>query len=156
MRVQQTIRTLNDLIRTCRGTERLCRVGSLYAESSDLAALLNDRVDEWGRLGDELQALVLLFGGNPARRGAANLFALARWLSFKAAAFGASDWWVIDSCHAAQQRALQHYEHALGDRLPQRIRHTVSLQTDRIMDRLDTLDRLRRQLEYPAAGAGSV
>jgi len=60
MRTQATIRTLNTLIRACRDSEELCAVCGDSVESAGLRSLLRYRSEEWGRQGDELQALVLL------------------------------------------------------------------------------------------------
>ncbi|MEP7247042.1 MAG: DUF2383 domain-containing protein, partial [Gammaproteobacteria bacterium] len=66
MRTQATIRILNRLIRTCRDGEDVCGACSDATESPGLRSLMRYRSEEWGRQGDELQALVLLLGGKPA------------------------------------------------------------------------------------------
>ncbi len=69
MRLFGTVWTLNSLIRTCRDGEAVCRAWSGTARSPDLCHLLSARSQEWARQADELQALVLLFEGRPARAG---------------------------------------------------------------------------------------
>src|SRR5262249_17860130 len=91
MRTQATIRTLNKLIRTCRDTEELCGVCGDSVESPGLRSLLRYRSEEWGRQGDELQALVLLLGGYPARAAGLHAHLAGAWLAFKTALLGPSD-----------------------------------------------------------------
>jgi uncharacterized protein (TIGR02284 family) len=143
MHTRDTIRTLNRLIRTCRDGEAFCRLAGDFVDSIELRPLFRFRGEEWGRQGDELQALVLLLGGDPAMSGAASAQALRGWMKLKALVFGRSDLSILALWQAAQQQALAGYEEALSGYLPQRIRRTVSLQADRVMDRATQIANLR-------------
>lgn len=145
MLMQKTIRTLNQLTRVCRDGEESCRISSRRTASSDLRALLYQRCDEWGRLGDELQALVLSLGGSPVISGTAAARARRGWLVLRSALMGPTDAALIETWRRAQQHALARYAEAVGGYLPERIRRTVSLQADRIADRLDEIGSLQRR-----------
>jgi uncharacterized protein (TIGR02284 family) len=153
MRTQETIRTLNRLIQTCRDGEEFCRVCGEAVDGMGLKSLLRYRSEEWGRNGDELQALVLLLGGEPATSGTPGARILRSWITLKAAIFGPGDLSVLENWEQQQQNALDRYEEALGGYLPERIRRTVSLQADRIVDRTDQIGGLRDQYTIHSQGA---
>ena len=143
MRTQATIRTLNKLIRTCRDSEELCGVCSDSVQSPGLRSLLRYRSEEWGRQGDELQALVLLLGGNPATAASPYGQCASTWLGVKTALLGASSLAAIETWQKVQQRGLDRYDEALGNYLPERIRRTVGLQANRVLDRSEKIGMLR-------------
>jgi uncharacterized protein (TIGR02284 family) len=153
MHTQDTIRTLNRLIQTCRDGEEFCRAAGESVDSIELRPLFRFRSEEWGRQGDELQALVLLLGGDPATFGTAEAQVLRGWMKLKALIFGRSDLSVLEQWRAAQQHALARYEEALSGYLPQRIRRTVSLQADRVLDRAEQIEIIRDRFMVHSQGA---
>jgi uncharacterized protein (TIGR02284 family) len=138
-----TVRTLNVLIRTCRDGEAVCRAWSGAAQSPDLGELLRKRSDEWGRQADELQALVLLFGEEPARAGTFGGRLLALWIVLKAALLGRSDLPIVLDWAHVQRRSLRRYQRALGRPLPERVRRTLTLQASRLSAHHHCLEDLR-------------
>jgi len=138
-----TVRTLNGLIRTCRDGETACRAWSGAAQTAGLRELLHERSQEWARQADELQALVLLFGGRPARAGTVGAGVLAVWVGAKAALLGRSDLPILLDWEHVQRRALRRYQHALSGSLPERIRRTVTLQASRLSAHHHRLEDLR-------------
>jgi len=143
MQTQHTIITLNRLTRICRDGEDFCRLCAGRLEHTDLRALLRQRREEWGRLGDELQALVLLLGGEPATAGTLAARARRAWTLLRTALFAGSEMLLLEEWHGMQEQALQRYEEAVGGYLPERIRRTISLQADRIADRYEQIGVLR-------------
>jgi uncharacterized protein (TIGR02284 family) len=156
MRTQETIRTLNRLIRTCRDGEDLCRIYSESVESAGLRTLLRFRSEEWARQGDELQALVLLLGGEPATYGSLGARLASAWTSLRTAVFGATDLPVLEQWQRVQQHSLDRYEEALSGYLPERIRRTVSLQADRVVDRFEQISALHGQYAVQSQTASHV
>jgi len=153
MRTLGLVRTLNRLIQTCRDGEEFCRVSSAHARAADLRNLLYYCSEEWGRLGDELQALVLLLGGQPATSGTVGARIRQLWLTARSMVLGGGDSALIEDWHMAQEHALARYEEALKGYLPERIRRTVSLQADRIAERCDHVGSLRDQHAIPSQRA---
>jgi len=153
MRTQATIRTLNKLIRTCRDSEELCGACAEAVESPGLRSLMRYRSEEWGRQGDELQALVLLLGGNPATSASFHAHLSAIRHGFKTALAGPSDLVAIEAWQQLQKRAMGRYEEALATYLPERIRRTVSLQANRILDRSEKIGMLRGEYTLHSQGA---
>ena len=138
-----TIATLNRLIRSCRDVEDLCTACSEAVRDPALATPLHHRGEDWGRQADELQALVLLLGGEPAINGSWRAPLSRLWLSTKSAFLGPDDFVVLDTCLHAQLDALERFEDALEGYLPERIRRTVSLHAARMTDRVEAIEGLR-------------
>jgi uncharacterized protein (TIGR02284 family) len=145
MRAQETIRTLNRLIRSCRGAEAFCRACSATRGAEQLRTVLRHRSEEWGRHGDELQALVLMLGGEPATGTAGGGLVRRTSLACKALLLGSTEALVLEEWQFEQQRVLNRYEEALRDYLARRIRRTVTVQAARINQRLEQIESLRHQ-----------
>jgi len=139
MHIEDTIRILNRLIRVCRDGEDFCGAGARGAAAAELGAVLRHRGEEWGRLGDELQALVLLLDGEPA--SSATVAARMRhWgLGVRLALLGAADATIISAWQRIERQAEARYLEAIEGYLPERIRRTVSLQTDRVVGRAEQI-----------------
>ena len=146
MQPTTTAATLNKLIRTCRDGEAICRIWSHAAASPDLRDLLRERSQDWARQADELQALVLLFGGSPASRGTLGGWLLANWVIVKTLALGRGDLPVILDWERVQRRALRRYQLALGDSLSEQVRRTLTLQASRLSAHHHRLEDLRGHL----------
>ena len=112
MHAQETIRTLNRLIRSCRRAEAFGRVCSATRGAAQLRTMLRRRSEEWGRHGDELQALVLMLGGEPATGTATGGLARRTWLACKGLLLGSTEGLVLEEWHFEQQRVLNRYEEA--------------------------------------------
>jgi uncharacterized protein (TIGR02284 family) len=137
MNALATIVTLNKLIRTCRDAEWLCASWGRTAESAHLRARFHQRGEEWGRQGDELQALVLMLGGEPATYATLSAGLQSLWLECRYTLMGRSDAAALEGCESVQQFALACYEDALAGYLPERIRRTVSMQARQTLARCD-------------------
>lgn len=156
MRAQETIRTLNRLIRSCRGAEAFCGACSATRGAVQLRTVLRHRAEEWGRHGDELQALVLMLGGEPATGTAGGRLVRRTWLVCKALLLGSTEALVLEEWQFEQQRALSRYEEALRGYLVRRIRRTVSVQAARINQRLEQLESLRHENAVVSPNASHV
>jgi uncharacterized protein (TIGR02284 family) len=143
MAIFGTVRTLNALVRTCRDGEAACRAWSGAALTAGLRELLQERSQDWARQADELQALVLLFDGRPARAGTVGGWVLALWVTAKAVLLGRSDLPIVLDWEYVQRRALRRYQLALSGSLPERVRRTLTLQASRLSAHHHRLEDLR-------------
>ncbi len=143
MRTQDTVRILNRLIRVCRDGERFCRVCAKRRVSAELRRMLRDRSEEWARLGDELQALVLLLNGEPETSGTVAASALRARLALRAMLSGSSEAIILEAWHKMQREAGKRYAEVVSGYLPERVRRTVGLQADRVSDRCDQIEALQ-------------
>jgi uncharacterized protein (TIGR02284 family) len=147
MRARETIRSLNRLIANCRRAESFCRGCAQTRGASQLRSVLRHRSDEWGRYGDELQALVLMLGGEPVTRTGSGSWLWRRaLLAGKAMLLGSTEALVLEEWQHEQRRVLNRYEEALKGYLARRILRTVAGQATRIQQRLQQIESLR--LEY--------
>jgi uncharacterized protein (TIGR02284 family) len=154
MRARETIRSLNRLITACRRAEAFCRGSAHTRGASQLRAVLRHRSEEWGRYGDELQALVLMLGGEPVTGNSAGAWAVRRaWLQGKALLLGSTESLVLEEWQYEQQRVLNRYDDALKGYLARRILRTVAGQANRIQQRSRQIESMR--LEY-AVGSPNV
>jgi uncharacterized protein (TIGR02284 family) len=153
MRARETIRTLNRLILSCRGAEDYCLACAQTRGALQLRSVLRHRSEEWGRYGDELQALVLMLGGEPAIGNSAGAWLRRISLAGKSLLFGSSEALVLEEWQREQQRVSHRYEDALKGYLARRIRRTVNTQSTRIQQRLEQIESLRH--EY-AVGSPNV
>ena len=153
MRGRETIRTLNRLIVSCRGAEAFCLACAQMRGALQLRTVLRRRSDEWGRYGDELQALVLMLGGEPAIGNPAGAWVRRIGLAGKALLLGSTEALVLEEWQREQQRVLYRYEDALKGYLARRILRTVKTQSARIQQRLEQIESLRQ--EY-AVGSPTV
>lgn len=157
MRARETIRTLNRLIVSCRGAEAFCLACARVREASPLSSALRHRSEEWGRYGDELQALVLMLGGEPATGNPAFAWIRERiWVAGKMLLMGSSEALVLEEWQREQQRVLNRYEEALKGYLARRILHTVRVQATRIQHRLEQIESLRHEYAVASPSASRV
>jgi uncharacterized protein (TIGR02284 family) len=153
MRARETIRTLNRLIKGCRGAEAFCLACAQTRGASQLRSVLRHRSEEWGRYGDELQALVLMLGGEPVTGSPASAWMRRIWLAGKALLLGSTEALVLEEWQREQQRVSNRYTDALKGYLARRILRTVAVQSSRIQQRLEHIESLRQ--EY-AVGSPNV
>jgi uncharacterized protein (TIGR02284 family) len=151
-RHQQTIRTLNQLIRIGREGEHLCTLGAATVHGA-LARVLRERGEEWGRVSDELQALVLILRGAPATNGTFAARARHRWIALHAQLFGSGESRLLRVWEQLERHALECYWQAAEGYLPARIRRTLCLQAERILRRVEQASDLREHalLQSPTA-----
>jgi uncharacterized protein (TIGR02284 family) len=156
MQARETIRTLNRLIRGCRGAEAICLACSKTRGALQLGSVLRHRGEEWGRYGDELQALVLMLGGEPATGSPVGAWARRMWVLTKGLLLGSSEALVLDEWRFEQQRVLSRYDEAMRGYLARRIRRTVSVQAARIEQRLEQIQLLRHGYSAGSDNASRV
>lgn len=152
MRARETIRTLNRLIAGCRGAEAFCLSCAQMRGAAQLRSVLRRRSEEWGRYGDELQALVLMLGGEPVT-GSPGAWVRRLCLAGKALLLGSTEALVLEEWQREQQRIANRYSDALKGYLARRILRTVAVQSSRIQQRLEQIESLRQ--EY-AVGSPNV
>jgi uncharacterized protein (TIGR02284 family) len=156
MRARETIRTLNRLTKSCRGAEAFCLACAQTRGASQLRSVLRRRSEEWGRYGDELQALVLMLGGEPVTASPAGACVRRVWLAGKALLLGSTEALVLEEWQREQQRILSRYEEALKGYLARRVLRTVTVQSARIEQRLQQIESLCHEYAVGSPNASRV
>ena len=118
--------------------------------------MLRRRSEEWGRYGDELQALVLMLGGEPVTASPAGAWVRRVWLAGKALLLGSTEALVLEEWQREQQRILSRYEEALKGYLARRVLRTVTVQSARIEQRLQQIESLCHEYAVGSPNASRV
>jgi len=137
------VETLNELIEACKDGEYGFTACARHVSSAQLRLLLTERADDCIRSAEELQSLVVRFGGEPETEGS-GLAALHRgWLAMRSSLAGYSDQAMLAECEREEDLALARYRAALGERLPEDVRAVVARQQLGVLAQQDQIKRLR-------------
>lgn len=141
MEKNDVIDTLNDLIQTCKDGVEGFRTCAEDIKNPELKAYFSDRAERCNRAAEDLQDLVIAYGGDPATSSHLSGTLHRRWVDVRSAITGKSDQDVLDECERGEDIAKHHYEAALKKELPQEVRqiveeqyHGVRLNHDQVRD----------------------
>lgn len=125
---KQTIKTLNDLIETCKDGEFGFRSTAEHARSAELKRLFLTRADECRQAAMELQTIVTQLGGEAEDSGTVSGAAHRGWVAVKGTLAGYSDLNMLEETERGEDAALARYRSALEGDLPPDIRMIVTRQ----------------------------
>lgn len=139
-----TISVLNDLIETSKDGEYGFRTCSEKTSAGELQSLFSQRADECRRAAEELQALVVQYGGSPADRGTAAGALHRGWASLRGTVTGHTDQSMLDECERGEDVAITRYRKALAEStLPTPVRAVVERQMQGVQRNHDQVKALR-------------
>jgi uncharacterized protein (TIGR02284 family) len=141
----EIISTLNDLIKVCNnGSEgfKACAENA-QVDSPELKTMLAERQRECTLASDELRALVVEQGGDPATGTTVGGTLHRGWLGVKTTVTGKSDLAVLEECERGEDVAKAAYSKALGKGLPTPIRAVVEQQYQGVLRNHDQIKALR-------------
>lgn len=121
----EVIDTLNNLIQTCKDGVEGFRTCAEDIKDPDLKSYFNDRAERCNRAAEDLQDLVVAYGGNPATSSHVSGALHRRWVDVRSAIMGKSDQDVLDECERGEDVAKEYYQAALKKDLPQDVRQVV-------------------------------
>jgi uncharacterized protein (TIGR02284 family) len=138
------IETLNDLIKTSKDGEYGFTACAKHVSSADLRRLFTQRATECLRAAEELQSLVIQYGGEPETEGS-NTGALHRgWVAVRGSLTGHSDQAMLDECERGEDAALARYRAALREEdLPETLRAVIARQQLGVQANHDQIKALR-------------
>lgn len=139
------VSTLNDLIQTCKDGLEGFRTCAEDISNPELKAYFNDRAARCARAADELQDLVIDYGGYPATSSHLSATLHRRWMNVRSAITGKSDQAVLDECERGEDVAKHHYEDALKKGLPEDVRLVVERQYRGVQLNYDQVKGMRNQ-----------
>jgi uncharacterized protein (TIGR02284 family) len=126
---KSVIKTLNDLIETCKDGEFGFRACAEHVKSSSLRETLGNRANDCRSAAAELQTIVSRLGGEPEDDGSVSGALERGWVSVRATLATRTDQAMLEECERGEDAALSRYRDALnGDDLPADIRPIVERQ----------------------------
>ena len=128
MEKNEVISTLNDLIQTCKDGVEGFRTCAEDISDPELKSYFSDRAERCNRSAEDLQDLVIAYGGDPATSSHMSGTLHRRWVDVRSAITGKSDRDVLDECERGEDIAKEHYEAALKKDLPEEVRQIVEEQ----------------------------
>lgn len=145
MEKNDVISTLNDLIQTCKDGVEGFRTCAEDIKNPELKTYFNDRAERCTRAAEELQDLVIAYGGDPATSSHLSGTLHRRWVDVRAAITGKSDEDVLDECERGEDVAKHYYEAALKKELPEDVRLIVEDQYQGVQLNHDQVKSMRNQ-----------
>lgn len=125
---RDTIKTLNDLIETCKDGEYGFRSSAEHLRGSDAKQLFTRRAEDCRIAAAELQQLVRDLGGKPEDSGSAAGKVHRGWVAMKAKLAGSPDKAILEAAERGEDAAKERYQQALEQSLPPEIRPVVEQQ----------------------------
>jgi uncharacterized protein (TIGR02284 family) len=122
------IRTLNDLIATCRDSEEGFGKAAKGIHNGQLRARFMGIARQRADFADELAGHVTNFGGYPAESAHLSGIQQAGWRELEERIRPKDDASVLAECERGEQNTLRHFEFALTQELPDDVRPAVERQ----------------------------
>jgi uncharacterized protein (TIGR02284 family) len=130
----QAIKTLNQLIATCKDGENGFRTAAEGVKIQDVKTLFNSYSAQRARFVVELQAEVERLGGQPAEGGSLTATLHRGWMNVKSLVTGRDVYAMFAECRRAEEAAVKTYEEALKTPLPAEARAVVERQFEQIKE----------------------
>jgi len=150
MKNQDTIRTLNELIRVVHDGERGFAKCARHARSARLSRLFESRAGECAEFRAELSRLLQELGGVPDEGRSVSSALYRRWVDLRVALNREDDAAVLEEGERGEDYALEAYRNALDEHLPETVRSLLLRQFERTMANHERIRRLRSLLSQRA------
>jgi len=140
------IRTLNELIETCKDGEEGFRTCAEGVENPALKTFFEDRAERCALGARQLSAKVREFGGDP-EKGSSTAGMLHRfWVNIRSSISGMDDEAILAECERGEDSAKDAYEEALRRDLPADVRVMVAKQYREVRDNHDRVKDMRNAM----------
>ena len=134
---------LNDLIENAKDGQYGFQKCAERVKSLQLRQTLTQRANDCQQAVNELQNLVVKYGGKPAEHGTVAGALHRGWVSVKDALTADSDHAVLEECERGEDAALARYRKALKADLPQDVRAVITRQMEGAQKNHDQVKLLR-------------
>ena len=125
---KEVVSVLNDLIENARDGEYGFRTCAEQVEASNIKQLFADRARGCAQASQELEALVIEYGGEPVDGGTAAGALHRGWVKIKGAVGADSELSILESCERGEDSGIARYRKALKQELPADVRAVVEQQ----------------------------
>ncbi|TCS36320.1 uncharacterized protein (TIGR02284 family) [Paucimonas lemoignei] len=143
MNNDDVIATLNDLIETCKDGEQGFLTCSEDVKDLELKAYFTSRSARCADSAEELQELVLAYGGKPETSSHISGALHRRWVDIRSMISGKSEEAVLEECERGEDIAKRNYEDALAKALPDDVRRVVEAQYNGVRRNHDQVKNFR-------------
>jgi len=134
------LKTLNDLVSTCRDSEAGFAKAAKGAHSDGLRDAFAGIEAERSDFAEELGRLVRKLGGDPPAGGHLSGIQHKGWRELEESIRPKDDVTFLAECRTGEQNTLRHYEHALTLDLPPEVRAALTRQRMGIQTTLEELE----------------
>jgi uncharacterized protein (TIGR02284 family) len=140
----EVVKVLNDLLENCRDGEYGFQTCADEVEGNpQVKQLFASRAAGCRSAGEELQRLVLAYGGEPADGGTAKGAMHRGWVHVKGAVGADSALSMLEECERGEDAAVARYRKALKQDLPADVRAVIQQQADGAQRNHDQIRDLR-------------
>jgi uncharacterized protein (TIGR02284 family) len=143
MNNDKVIGVLNDLIEVCRDGQQGYQEAAENATSRDLKSFFNDASLERARFVGDTQQLVRSLGGDPEKTGSTGGSLHRTWIKIKGTLTGKDDHSILSEVERGEDSAVNAYEDALQQAIPQNCRTLLETQYREIKQAHDRVKRMR-------------
>lgn len=128
---KEVVSVLNDLVKNARDSERNFRIWAEQIEAANIQRLFSERARGYAHASQELEALVIQYGGEPASGGTAEGALRRSWVTVKGAIGLHSKLSILELCERGEDCGIARYREALEKNLPADVRSLVEQQAAR-------------------------
>jgi uncharacterized protein (TIGR02284 family) len=129
----QTIELLNELIVTCKDGEKGYREASEGIQNPFYQMMFGEYSRKRSKFASELQAQVVMLGGQPDRKGTVKGALHRGWMNLKNAIAGHDDDLIVDECRRGEDLAIKQYKDVLKQDLPVKLKSLLEHQMNEII-----------------------
>lgn len=140
--IDETIQTLNDLLKSCQDCEFGFRACADSAQADDIRALLRRRSEECKAAAAEMAAHVLRLGGEPERSASHH-----EWMGTRSTLSTHTDLAALQECERGEDAALERYADALNKPLEPAAKEVIDSQRMNTKRSHDQLRAMRDRLQ---------
>jgi uncharacterized protein (TIGR02284 family) len=141
-RYQEHVKTLNDLISTCRDSEEGFGKAAKGVRSDYLREQLMKIVQARHDFVDQLTDMVRRLGAEPAERGHGGGVLHRGWVDLEQRTRPADDQRLLTECGRGEETTVNHYAHALEQNLPEDIQQVLRTHLAAIQETIDNVREL--------------
>lgn len=138
----KTISVLNGLIETCRDGQKGFAEAAQHIQNPNWKAYCLEQSRTRAQFVGELQQEVQHLGGAPENTGTAAAALHRAWIDLKSA-LGGGDESIMAACETGEDSAVQEYQRALKEDLPENVRAVVMRQYQSVQSTHDQVKALR-------------
>ena len=146
---KEVIRTLNNLIETCRDGQEGFRQAAEAVEDRELQSLFDSYSRQRSQFISDLQAEVRRLGGAPDEGGSVAGALHRGWINLKSAVTGRDRHAIVSEVERGEDSAVRNYEEALEEDLPTDVLPLIERQYAQIVQAHDRVRLLEMTTDNP-------